>query len=248
MDSIVSFGSAIAVTFSAAMTVKNLKVSYQANHQSPTINGNGNVVTYNNFTQKNQQSFKLLRQVIVGFTFLFFPILPSLLNEVLYALSFISSIFCIGGVGYIIYTSNSNRVLDLTYIISTIFISILTYYASLNFQRFPSDYGNLYVYTIDVIKNFNLSDQYIDAVNVVLIGWLKVIGFSALFFALIYSTFAYVKQRNFDDTVRFLYAIIPVSIMGYIFSYEFVLALHYGDFGYLARMITIPYNAIMNMF
>lgn len=248
MDSIISFGSAIAVTFSAALTVKNLKVSYEANNQSPTINGNGNIVTYNNFTQKNQQSFKLLRQVLLGFSIAFFPLVPNLLNEVLYALSFLSPIFCVGGVGYIVYTSNSNRAWDITYILSTAFISILTYYASLNFQRFPTEYGNLYAFTIDTIKNRNISIQYLDLVSSILSGWLKVIGFSALIVALVYSTFAYVKQRNFDDALRFSCNLIPIAIMGYIFSYDFILALHYGDFDYLVRMFTIPYNAIVNIF
>lgn len=248
MDSIISFGSAIAVTFSATLTVKNLKLSYQANNQSPTINGNGNIVTYNYFTQKNQQSFKLLRQILIGLSFLLFPLLPNLLNEVLYTLSFISPIACIIGVGYIIYTSGASRTLDVTYIISTGLISILAYYASLNFQRFPSEYGNLYENTIGIIKNFNVSTRYFEVFNIILAGWVKVIGFSALLFAIIYSTFAYIKQRDFDDTLRFSCGLIPISIMGYVFSYDFILALHYGDFGYLIRMFTLPYDAIVNIF
>lgn len=248
LENIFNFESIVSIALGSLVSFKALKVKSVINNQSPTINGDWNSVTYNNYMEKTQKNFKYFWNVLFVIVFLLLPVFGSRFGVALYSFSFLSVVFCLVGVVMTIRNYGGERALDLLYIVLTLLISVLAYCTVVNMASFWDDYQGYYGRLFSAIASFRPSLPYIEYVTGLLYMFIITFGFVMVFVSLMYSTFAYIKERDFDEVIKFSCYHFGVAFIGYVLASNTLWALKNNDLQYVSYVLHAPVSFFTSFF
>ncbi|NRN15549.1 MULTISPECIES: hypothetical protein [Serratia] len=248
LENIFNFESIVSIALGSLVSFKALKVKSVINNQSPTINGDGNSVTYNNYMEKTQKNFKYFWNVLFVIVFLLLPVFGSRFGVALYSFSFLSVVFCLVGVVMTIHNYGGGRALDALYIVPTLLISILAYYTVVNMASFWDSYQGYYGRLFSAIAALTPSLSYVEHLTGLLYIFIVSFGFVMVFVSLMYSTFAYIKERDFDEVVTFSSYHFIVALIGYLLASNTLLALGNGNYSYVLYVLSAPVSFFTSFF
>jgi len=241
-----SLGSLLAITVSLTLTVKSFKINSikNSNVNSPDITGNNNQVIINQLVTKETSDFKQLSNLIVIVLLILFPIFPSFFIKFLSTFSFCAVMICIVGVFKNIQQKGCYAVYGLVYIPITALIGVLSISAI-----YSSHYGG-YIFTefyprfFHKVKLFSISSDYLTSMENLFLEGTAYIGLATLFASLIHACFGFLRNRNFDETVKFSKCWVPLSIVGHFLASGGLIALSYGNTQYIISMYE---NILINL-
>lgn len=248
LENIFNFESIISIVFGSLVSFKALNVKGVINNQSPTINGDWNSVTYNNYMATTQKNFKYLWNVLFFIVFLLLPVWGVSFGMVLYSFSFLSLLFCLVGVAITVRNYGGGRVLDVFYIVLTLLISVLASYTVVNMDDFWVYYQCYYGRLFSAITSFTLSLSYIEYLTGLLNMLIVSFGFVMVFVSLMYSTFAYIKERDFDEVVKFSCYHFTVAVIGYVLASNTLWALKNNQLPYVLYVFHTPVSFFTSFF
>jgi len=81
---------------------------------------------------------------------------------------------------------------------------------------------------------------HIEYVTELLYVFIISFGFVMVFVSLIYSTFAYIKERDFDEVIKFSCYHFGVAFIGYALASNTIWALKNNDFQYVLSVLYAP--------
>lgn len=248
LGDLISLKGLITVSAILSVTIKYLHITLNVNRNNVNVNGNNNNVTvvYNDALASTQRNFSLLWNLLAVGVFLTYPIWGGAYNFFLGALAYVGvPIALVALVGHCIRYGVARRIWDLFYVIGAAVVCLLALGAAPFLDYTASQAGPIYanvVATIDLFsKGVNLFSILPFFAKYVGYPLISVMGFSFFFLSVVYLVFAFIKERDFNDSLRFSISQVGMGAMGYILACNVFVALFLQDFGYITRVIVSPF-------
>lgn len=225
-------------------TFKSLKINNSVNRQNVNINGDGNIVIYNQDLESTRHSFKLLWTTLAALIFFCYPIFGDQINELLKIISYIGAPISACAFVVNIRKYGTSRAWDLLYVLGALagcWLSLTALpFLQETARRAASIYQNLINFPHLRADFYYLSDLANFALEGILFPTISVIGVVFLFVSTAYLVFAYISARNFDQALTFSFSLTSMTIIGYVFSCNALLAIYLKNFEYLKTLLKAP--------
>ncbi|WBF43948.1 hypothetical protein [Serratia rubidaea] len=248
LESFINLESLLSITFGAIVSFQALKVKVVSNNQSPTIHGDGNVVNYNTQMAGTQKNFKYLWNVLFLLMFVLLPFWGAYLSNVLYSMSFFACALSVIGVALTIRKHGAHRALDVSYVLLTFLTSILAYCTVVNMAGFWHVYQGYYGRLFVAFSEFSPTLANLEYIGNLLYLLIVSFSFVLVFISLMYATFAYIRERDFDEVVKFSCHHFISALIGYVLASNSLTALRDGNFSYIYYVLSLPVRVCMSVF
>lgn len=244
-----SLDSLIALTFSAALTIKYLKINFKTEirNQSHNINGNNNTINIYEMDKINKKNFKTLSIMIAAFLLVIFPVYPSLFIGIMKSFSWLPLVICFLGVSFQIYMRGMRRLYDLVYLIPSLIVGVLMYHAVYLAYHEGYIHTGIYSRVFNYLSEPYVNIAYLEGLNMLLVELAAYLGFIFLFLSAIYISFSFIVERDFDSANKYIsHWTITAFICNFLASgmmFEYV----HGGFSYIEYAYKLLLYFFMNI-
>lgn len=248
LSDLVSFKGLITVSAILSVTIKYLHITLNVNRNNVNVNGNNNNVTvvYNDALAGTQRNFSLLWNLLAVLLFVTYPFFGAAYNFILEALACVGvpiALFAL--ISHCMKYGVTRRIWQLFYVAGAAVVCLLALGAAPFLDYTASQAGPIYtnvVATIDLFsKGVNLFSILPFFTKYVGYPLISAMGFSFFFLSVVYLVFAFIKERDFNDSLKFSVSQVGMGAMGYILACNVFVALFLQDFGYIKRVIVSPF-------
>ncbi|MGJ0528844.1 hypothetical protein ACR42A_35350 [Burkholderia gladioli] len=253
LSDLISLKGLVTVSSIVAVTIKSLHVTWNVNKKNVHVNGNNNTVNvvYNEVLAKTQKNFSLLWNLLAVAIFLTYPLLGSAYNFSLEVLAFVGvPIALVALVSHCVRYGVARRIWHLFYVIGAAAACLLAWAATPFLDYTANQAAPVYAHVVTTVDLFSRSANLFDIVLFVSknIGYpmIAVMGFSLLFLSVLYLVFAFIKERDFNDALRFSVFQVVMGAAGYILACNFFIAMYSQNFAYVKAILVAPFGPFLN--
>lgn len=248
LENLLNIETLFALSLGGLITFKAVSFSFDSRKQSPSMYGNDNQVTYNNFNLKDNNEFKYMWNIL-SLVFLFaFPLYSKILVNLLLSLATISPAISLISTTIMIKKHGKERIFDFMYILPILIVSVIAYhsapyllYHSQHIQYFYQNISYIVSYFPNVFREVNV-------LFTILFQFCVSMGFALIFSSLLYVTAAFTRERSFDKVVLFSGNYICFAFIGYLLSCNLLSIYNGNNFNYIKEVVLQPVFSIINFF
>lgn len=249
LENLINVESLLAVSVGAIFSFKinkaNVYIKSERREQSPNINGDNNVVVYNNAMANVRKEISFSVKLCALAIFFFFNVFSLFFINLLSSLSFFLPLFCLFGVVNSIRLNGFSRAGDLLYLFAAVFMSCICYCSSQLLIRHVELYPNLlpllsHVSDYGVKSLFNAGAQMSSILFIIVSS----LACSVLIILSFYLNFAFTIYRNANDAFRYSISILTPGYMLYFLSSGVVFFQNNVGFEYLKAVLLYPFKIL----
>lgn len=247
LSDLISLKGLLTVSAILAVTIKYLHITLNVNKKNLHVNGNNNNITviHNDALAAIQRNFSLLWNLLAVLVFVTYPFFGAAYNFLLEALACVGvPIALFSLISHCVRYGVVQKIWQLFYVIGTAAVCLLAWGAAPFLEYTANQAGPIYtnlVATIDLFsRGANLVGTLLIFAKYVVYPLISVMCFSFLFLSVVYLAFAFIKERDFNDSLRFSIYQVGMGLMGYILASNVFVALFSQNFGYIKRVFISP--------
>jgi hypothetical protein len=253
LENLLNIESLIAISVGAIFSFKiakiNLNLRSDVRTQSPNINGDNNIVIYNQAMVSVRKEMAFSVKVFAFVMMITFHMFPLFYVNLLGSLAFLLPLFSVAGVIYTIRLHGFSRGWDVMYPLAMLIVGVLFYCSSKIMGNYIDLYPKLYsIY--EYISGYRFMglfdvplqthDFFFVVVSSIACPALIVLGF--------YLSFAYTVARDGNDIFRFCALMIAMGYMAYLFLSGVMFSDSQGNTNYFIQVLSYPFSTLTNLF
>lgn len=248
LSDLFSLEGLVTISVGSLISIRTLRLTWVRNEGNLTINGNNNIVIYNQQTAKQQGSYTLLWRMFAIVLAVLYPLFGLSLNVVLQVAALLAIPVSVLGVVTSVRRFGWEGGFSLFYVAGSIIVWWLASraepYLPFAAQEAAKFFGNvqsvLPYLTTPLTHGENVlvrGEIVLPRVQQLSFGLLAITGFAALFLSTCYLAFAFIRGRHFDDVARFTGSHLLIAAASFLFVCNVLLALHLENFSYVRGLI-----------
>lgn len=240
----------ITATATLAFTIKSLHLTWNISKENVNVNGNNNIIIYNQKLAPAQKNFKLLWNLLAITVFLTYPFFGPTFNFSLKILAYIGTPIAACAVIMNCKGFGLSRIWDIFYVIGAVVVCWLAWCATPFLDYTASEAAPIYANfgaALNLISSGapSLGNNY-TVFRSITDPTISVFGFSLLFLSVLYLVFAFLSARSFDGALTFSGTHVVMAIVGYALACNFFLALFLQRFSYIKAIFIAPLQPFLN--
>lgn len=221
-DSLLSVESIVALSIGAIFSFKigkvNISIKNDFRNQSPDINGNNNLVIYNQAMGNVRKEIAFSIKIAIVVMMIVFHWFPTFFLNLLISFSFFLPIFSLVGIVNVIRLNGIYRGWDFLYFFASLIMGILFYCSAAMMTKYMSIYPELTaIYThMSEYRLMGLFDTP-NYLHYFILVVMTSIACPALIIIGFYLTFAYTKARDGNEVFRYASTLLISGYVAYLF-------------------------------
>lgn len=243
LSDLISLKGLITVSAILSVTIKYLRLTLNVNEKNVHVNGNNNNVSvvYNDALAGAQRNFSLLWNLLVLVIFVTYPFFGAGYNFLLGVLAYVGvPIALVALVSHCMKYGMGRRIWQLFSVVGAGVVCFLAWKAA-PFLNYTADQaGPIYANSMFTLDLLSTGAKFPDILPFFTkhVGYplISIMGFSFFFLSVVYLIFAFIKERDFNDSLKFAASQVGMGFVGYILACNIIYAMSLQNFGYITRV------------